>query len=197
MLRRKNQRARFEEAALCHIEALYRFAAYLCQNEADAEDLVQDTYLKAFRKFHQFRPGTNLKAWLFRIVRNAHIDRTRQKKREPDLAELSEIVPARDGSSDTPAGGFERWTGLAIENERGFYDHFGDEVNRFLRELPARFRAALILCDIEGLSYQEISQVLECPVGTVRSRISRARRHLREKLYRYAQDLGYVNEGNI
>ena len=197
MLRRKSRHGRFEEAALCHMDALYRFAVYLCRNENDAEDLIQDTYLNAFRKFHQFRPGTNFKAWLFRIARNAHIDRIRRKKREPELSELNEVASSKDDPLDGTAGDFERWKGLAVENERVFYDLFSDEVNRFLSELPPEFRIALVLCDVEGLSYQEIGQALECPVGTVRSRISRARSHLRDKLYRYAQDLGYVKQSKI
>ena len=159
-----------------------------------------------FRKFQQFRMGTNLKAWLFRIARNAYIDRLRRRKREPELAELKEIAatsdPGTDGKlavggtrlGDRTATELANSRGLTNGTEEAFYDLFGDEVNRFLNELPVEFRLSLVLCDVEGLTYQEIGVALDCPVGTVRSRISRARAHLREKLYSYAQDLGYVKE---
>ena len=167
------------------------FSVYLCRNESDAEDLLQDTLLNAFRKFHQFQPGTNMKAWLFRIARNAHIDRARRKKREPESSELKDVA----ASPKNPAEGVEkelsRWMALTSEKENALFELFGDEVNRFLNELPVEFRLALVLCDVEGLSYQEIGESLECPVGTVRSRISRARSHLREKLQDYAAEQGF------
>lgn len=190
-MRLTSQRARFEEAALRHLEALYRFTVYLCRNDSDAEDLLQDTLLNAFRKYHQFSPGTNLKAWLFRIARNAHIDRARKRQREPELSELKEASAPADPAPETIDSGLQRWKELTRQNKEVFLDFFGDEVNRFMNELPPDFRLALVLCDVEGLSYQEISEALECPVGTVRSRISRGRSHLREKLQEYAAELGY------
>ena len=191
-MRWTGHRARFEEAALRHLEALYRFTVYLCRNDNDAEDLLQDTLLNAFRKYHQFRPGTNLKAWLFRIARNAHIDRGRKRQREPELNELKEAVAPVSQGLDGSDGALESWKDLTRQNKDAFLDLFGDEVNRFLNELPAEFRLAVVLCDVEGLSYQEIGEALDCPVGTVRSRISRARVHLREKLEGYAAELGLL-----
>jgi RNA polymerase sigma-70 factor (ECF subfamily) len=202
MSRRKRERERFEEEALGHLDGLYRLALHLSGNEHDAEDLVQDTFLHAFRKSHQFRPGTHLKAWLFRIARNAHIDRVRRRIRERDALTVRSAAAEPGGGAEAARGspesgqngGAARWQGVVMEGERAFYDLFGDEVNRFLAELSPDFRLALLLCDIEGLSYEEIAQTLDCPVGTVRSRISRARGHLREKLRAYARDLGYAKE---
>jgi len=190
MPERRSQRASFEEAALSHLEALYRFAVYLCRNDSEAEDLTQDTYLSALQKAHQFEPGTNLKAWLFRIARNAHIDKLRRRKREADLAERKESSH-RPEAGIAPAS-FDRWRGLGLDKQESSIDVFGDEVSRSLQELPSDFRVALILCDVEGLSYQEISEVLNCPVGTVRSRISRARNQLRDNLHTFAAEHGYV-----
>jgi RNA polymerase sigma-70 factor (ECF subfamily) len=193
MQSRRSSRKGSEQALLGHLEALYRFCVYLTGDEGAAADLMQDTFVNALRKFHQFRPGTNLKAWVFRIARNAHIDHVRRRKREPEVLELGEI-PAENDSGDAAEEDFSRWRGLTLADERVFYDHFGDEVNHVLAELPPEFRVALVLCDVEGLSYQEISEVLQCPIGTVRSRISRSRSLLRERLHRYARDLGYVKE---
>jgi len=192
MPRFKEQRSLFEETALCYVNDLYRFAFYLTGNEADAEDLTQDAYHLAFRAFHQFKPETDAKAWLFRIARNAHIDKMRRKAREPVVTELVETPVPRKNPEDRRQEDFDKWRRLTINDELVFYDLFGDEVNRYLAELAPEFRLALVLCDVEGFSYHEISRVLECPLGTVRSRISRAREHLRDKLYDYAKDLGFA-----
>ena len=198
MLSCKEKRSAFAGFALRHADSLYRFAFYLTSNEADAEDLTQDTFHHALKNFHQFQEGTDMRAWLFRIARNAHIDRLRRKAHEPVLSEMEDVHSPRASSEEGLLGslGWEpnRWKGSAIDREDVFYDLFGDEVNRFLSELPPEFRLALVLCDVEELSYQEIAQVLACPVGTVRSRISRARSLLRDKLYQYAKSLGYVKE---
>jgi RNA polymerase sigma-70 factor (ECF subfamily) len=135
-----------------------------------------------------------MRAWLFRIARNAHIDRLRRKAHEPVLSEMEDIPSPHPISGEGSGWEIHRWKGAGIDREDVFYDLFGDEVNRFLSELPPEFRLALVLCDVEELSYQEIGQVMGCPVGTVRSRISRARSLLRDKLYHYAKSLGYVKE---
>lgn len=195
----------FEQACLEHVDAVFRFSVYLTGNEVDAEDLAQDALLQALRKSHLFRKGTDLKAWLLRITRNLHIDQLRRKKLAPQIADLSE-VPARgepsphgdelgapllgtaesSGTAGTPPDGLSR------EEEESLYERFGDEVTKFLTELPQTFRLALLLCDVEDMSYEEISEALACPIGTVRSRISRARQFLREKLYDYAKELGFT-----
>lgn len=178
----------FEQVALPHLGAVYQFALGLTGNHTSAEDLVQETFLNAYRSFDRFQIGTNCKAWLFRICKNSFIDGYREQKRRPRHQAVETAEPgAFDAPHDTQA--FER---LNIDQEDLFLDLFGDEVNRFLAELPAEFRQAMLLCDLEGLSYEEIADTLEIPIGTVRSRISRARSFLRERLEDYAKDLGYV-----
>ena len=165
---------------------MFRFALGLTRNRARAEDLVQDTYLKAFKAFDRFRAGSNAKSWLFRICKNHFIDRYREKARRPHHGGAVEELAV-----DSPRRSIEVFEREGIENEEIFLDLFGDEVNRYLRELPEPFRKALLLCDLEGLSYDEIAEVLEVPIGTVRSRISRGRAFLKERLVTYAQELGY------
>lgn len=185
----------FEALLTSVLEGAHRFAYHLTRNEADAEDLLQEAAQQAFQKFYQFEPGTHFKAWLFRIIRNRHIDNLRRKRNEPAARDLRHSRPLQHESSDEPEHEEGTWSLSsrgAIDKPEIFYDLFGDEVNRFLLELPPEFRAALLLCDLDGFSYQEISEILDCPIGTVRSRISRARGHLKDKLYDYAKSLGYV-----
>lgn len=193
----KQQQELFEGAVLPHFEFLYRFAQYLTRNQADAEDLTQDTLTLAFRKFEQFRQGTDARPWLARIARNAFVDRLRRKAREPVIADTGETFDAladEESPEKRLEGALSARMGSVIESQEVFFDLFGDEVNRHLWELPPEFRAAVVLSDVEGLSYREISDALDCPLGTVRSRISRAREHLRIKLYEYARSLGFVQE---
>ncbi|MAW78148.1 MAG: sigma-70 family RNA polymerase sigma factor [Planctomycetota bacterium] len=180
------ERDLFEEITLPLVDDVFRFALGLTRNRARAEDLVQDTYLKAFKAFDRFRAGSNAKSWLFRICKNHFIDRYREKARRPHHGGAVEELAV-----DSPRRSIEVFEREGIENEEIFLDLFGDEVNRYLRELPEPFRKALLLCDLEGLSYDEIAEVLEVPIGTVRSRISRGRAFLKERLVTYAQELGY------
>lgn len=188
--RRPGLDGEFEDVALPHLDAVYNFAFSLARQVSSAEDLVQDTFLQAYRKFESFEIGTNCKAWLFRICKNLFIDRYRARKRRPTHQEIETREPAVVDKDPSVAALEQR----GIDNEEIFLDLFGDEVNRFLTELPEEFRKSLILCDLEGLSYQEIAELEDVPIGTVRSRISRARSFLREKLEDYAQELGYVSE---
>lgn len=192
MLFRQSKNLLFEESALPHLDAVYRFAMHLAGNESDAADLTQECFHQAYRKFHQFQRGTHCKAWLFRITRNAHIDRLRRRAREPRLSELQEETSGgvRDESPTTALN----WSELAARGEGALLDLFGDEVSRSLGELPVEFRLAVILCDVEGFSYDEISQILGCPVGTVRSRIFRSRSFLKEKLFEHARSMGFARE---
>lgn len=202
MFQRRPNSDDFETLLAPHLKSAYLFACQLTKNDADAEDVLQDACQQAFARFHQFQKGTNFKAWLFRIIRNLYIDRLRRKQREPALEDLRRHYPVQvdvDVLDEIHRERIHRKTaGLGgkevLENEAVFDDLFGDEVNRFLGELPAEFRVALLLCDLEGFSYQEIGEILECPIGTVRSRISRARSYLKEKLFQYARNLGYVRE---
>ncbi|HIG04589.1 MAG TPA: sigma-70 family RNA polymerase sigma factor [Planctomycetes bacterium] len=176
----------FEEITLPHMDDVFRFAMGLSKNCAQAEDLVQETYIKAFKAFGGFRTNSNAKAWLFRICKNQFIDGYRQRARRPhhggEVEELA-VDPVRHSIAV-----FER---QGIENPETFLDLFGDEVNRHLRELPEVYSRALLMCDVNGLSYEEISEILDVPIGTIRSRISRGRAFLKERLEDYAEELGY------
>ncbi|MDE0958562.1 MAG: sigma-70 family RNA polymerase sigma factor [Planctomycetota bacterium] len=184
--RNMGSRDLFEEITLPHMDDVFRFAMGLSKNRAQAEDLVQETYIKAFKAFGAFRTDSNAKAWLFRICKNQFIDGYRQRARRPhhggEVEELA-VDPVRHSIAV-----FER---QGIENPETFLDLFGDEVNRHLRELPEVYSRALLMCDVNGLSYEEISEVLDVPIGTIRSRISRGRAFLKERLEEYAEELGY------
>jgi RNA polymerase sigma-70 factor (ECF subfamily) len=189
--RRREVWSGLEEEALSYMEALYNTALRMTRNEHDAEDLVQDTYLKAFRFCHRFEPGTNLKAWLFKILTNTFINRYRKKKKEPKFTQYDESNPFflyekladRKAGPPSPENG-----GYALE------DLVEDEVVQALEELPSDFRIAVLLSDLEGFSYQEIADIVGCPLGTVRSRLFRGRRLLQQKLWDYAVKRGFVKE---
>ncbi len=172
----------FNEMAAQHLDALYRTALRLTGRPQDAEDLVQETYLRAWRSLHTYRPGTNPKAWLFRILHNAHIDRFRASSRAvPTVDELEGQDPAFV-VHETPET-------LVMA---GLMDA---EVRQALAEIPEVFRACLILADLEGFSYQEIAEILGIPRGTVMSRLFRGRRAMRRLLAQYGRDHGYVKVG--
>lgn len=160
----------FEAVVVPHLEAMVRLARFLMRgNLADAEDLVQDTVLRAFEAFPRFQAGTNLRAWLFRILRNAYVDLLRRRGRQAELAESLEMAPERDPAVDAFRAQAAR--------ERTEAD-----LEATLAHLPAELRMALLLVDGEGMRYEEVAEVMECPVGTVRSRLHRARRLLRQLL---------------
>ncbi len=171
-------RAAFEAEALEHLGAVYNFALSLTRSPHVAEDVTQETFLNAYRGFCHFEPGSNCKAWLFKVCKNVFIDALRQSVRRPLQVPLENLEPVSlDPSFDKRI--FEE---RGLENEDVHAVLFGDEVNRYLAKLPGEFRQALLLCDVEGLSYQEIAEVMDTPVGTVRSRIFRARNFLKERL---------------
>ncbi len=177
----------FEEVALVHLDALYRSALRLTHNRAEAEDLVQEACLRAFKNFHRFNPGTNCRAWLFTIMRNAFLNRLRHAGREvleddsPTWESVSESVTAPTSPRDNP-------------EEEFFQTVLHGDVDRALRALPLAFRETVILADLEGLSYKEVAQVLDCPIGTVMSRLARGRHLLRQALGQFARERGYSRE---
>lgn len=176
------KRATFEREALVHLDTLYRVALRLTGNAADADDLVQETILKAYRAWEQYQQGTNAKAWLLTILRHAFINEYRRKARHPETTDIDAIEP------------FAVFSEIQDDDPQGaFFDRIvDDEVLRAIDELPEAFRETLVLSDVEGLSYQEIAGVLEVPVGTVKSRLFRARQLLQGKLYDYAVSQGYI-----
>ncbi len=177
----------FEEVALIHLDALYRGALRLTHNRAEAEDLVQETCLRAFRSFHRFNPGTNCRAWLFTILRNAFLNQVRRGTHEVLEGDMTEWGSA-SGSITEPAA-----SGGHPEEELLQTILHGD-VDRALKALPLAFREVVVLADLEGLSYKEVAQVVGCPIGTVMSRLSRGRHLLRQALGQFAREHGYVKE---
>ena len=180
---------RFERDALVFMDQLYAAALRYTRNPEDARDLVQDTYMKAFTSFHQFEEGTNLRAWLYRVLTTTFINSYRKKQRQPMIAnnELEDwqIDQAQSHTSDL---------GKSAEVEA--LENLPDsDIKNALQELPEEFRMAVYLADVEGFSYKEIAEIVGIPAGTVMSRLHRGRKLLREKLADYARDLGYTTDG--
>lgn len=184
--------ALFQEEAMPHVDALFGAAMRYTRSRRDAEDLVQDTLLKAYSNFDKYKPGTNCKAWLFRILTNTFINRYRKKQRErvyvvdettgPSLDEraearpINELEPRKESRKETAAR------------------LFGDEINQALDDLSFEFRSVVMLVDVYDFSYKECASILECPTGTVMSRLYRGRRLLRSQLAEYAVEQGYIRE---
>jgi RNA polymerase sigma-70 factor (ECF subfamily) len=186
--------ATFVEDAMEFMPSLYSAALRMTRNPSDAEDLVQETYLKAYRGFGGFQDGTNLKAWLYRILTNTFINQYRAKKRRPDESELDEV---EDLYLYRRLGGLEAArAGRSAEDE--LMDFFTDaEVKEALESLPEQFRMAVLLADVEGFSYKEIAEILDIPIGTVMSRLHRGRKALQKKLYGFATERGLVPRSDL
>lgn len=174
----------FEKELLPHIGALKTFAFHLTYDENDADDLVQETYMKAYRFIDKYIEGTNAKAWLFKILKNAYINEYRKKSKQPTKVDFEDIVSYHD-SDDKGSSSY-----LDLREEI-FENMMGDEVTNAINTLPIDFRTVILLCDVEGFTYEEISKIINVPIGTVRSRLFRARNMLKEKLKEYAQSKGY------
>lgn len=175
----------FDKEFMPHIDSMYNFAFRLTNDEDDANDLVQDTYLKAFRFINSFERGTNAKAWLFRILKNSFINDYRKKSKEPSKVDYQDVETTYNSTEDAE---MDATTDLRTETVQ---DMIGDEVANALNSLPVDFRTVIILCDIEGFTYEEMAKILDIPIGTVRSRLHRARNLLKEKLQSYASSMGY------
>lgn len=174
----------FDDEFMPHIDSMYNFAYKLTLDEEDAKDLVQETYLKAFRFISSFERGTNAKAWLFRILKNSFINDYRKKSKQPskvDYQEVENIYNSDDVNHNITVD-------LRSESVKS---RIGDEVSNALNSLAVDFRIVIILCDLEGFTYEEMAKILDIPIGTVRSRLHRARNLLKEKLAEYAKKMGY------
>jgi RNA polymerase sigma factor (sigma-70 family) len=176
----------FNNEFLPHINSMYNFGYRLTFDQDDAKDLVQDTYLKAYRFIESFQKGTNAKAWLFRILKNSFINDYRKKTKEPSKVDYQE-VEAYYNSEEVDR---QITPDLRVESLK---DMIGDEISNALNSLDVDFRTVIILCDLEGFKYEEMAKILDIPIGTVRSSLHRARNLLKEKLSEYAKSMGYKN----
>jgi len=190
--RKEDKIREFESAALEHIDSLFNVGMRMTRNREEAEDLVQETYLKVHRFSHTFKEGSNLKAWLFKILRNTFINSFRKKIREPKEVRYNEIEDfylynriKTDKANDVNLSG-------DIAN---IYEFLDDEVKNAVDNLPVAFKEVVLYSDIEELSYGEISEIIGCPIGTVKSRLFRARKLLQKSLWKYANERGYLQGG--
>ena len=182
----KQKQEVFDNEFMPHINSMYNFAYRLTFDEDDSKDLVQDTYLKAYRFIDSFQQGTNAKAWLFRILKNSFINDYRKKKKEPAKVDYQEVETFYN-SEDVDR---QITPDLRVE---ALQNLMGDEISNALNSLDVDFRTVIILCDLEGFKYDEMAKILDIPIGTVRSRLHRARNLLKEKLSVYAKKMGYKN----
>src|SRR2546425_2739006 len=183
----------FEAGVLAQLDSLYRTARRMTSSQQEAEDLVQETMLKAFRFAHTYQPGTNLRAWLFRILNTSAINRYRKQATHPATTSLPEGEDFYLYNRIRDISGQELSAGAEDEVLSRYLD---EDVYKALNDLPLNFRMPIILADIEGLSYKEIAEALQIPIGTVMSRISRGRRQLQRSLWEYAKERGYVKEAS-
>ncbi|MEB2781501.1 sigma-70 family RNA polymerase sigma factor [Algoriphagus sp. C2-6-M1] len=180
----EEKNAIFDGEFMPHIDSMYNFGYRLTFDEDDAKDLVQDTYLKAYRFINSFEQGTNAKAWLFRILKNSFINEYRKKSKQPTKVDYQEVETYYN-SDDVH---YQSTSDLRAEFVK---DMLGDEISNALNSLAVDFRTVIILCDLEGFTYEEMAKILDIPIGTVRSRLHRARNLLKEKLQGYAHNMGY------
>jgi len=177
-------RKEFEDIALEHMDAIYNAALRMAKDETEAEDLVQDTYLRAYRFFDRFQRGTSVKAWLFKILKNIFINNFKKQAKTPEHVDFTQLKR----SEDEPVSPSD-------PEEELLYRFFGDELMRAMDALPEEFRLVIFLSDVQGFSYKEIAKIVDCPIGTVMSRLHRGRKLLRKSLSEYASELGYACKG--
>jgi RNA polymerase sigma-70 factor (ECF subfamily) len=174
----------FSNEFMPHINSMYNFAYRLTLDSDDAKDLLQDTYLKAYRFIESFQKGTNAKAWLFRILKNSFINDYRKKSKEPSKVDYQEV----ESYYNSEEVDRQITPDLRVE---ALQDMIGDEISNALNSLDVDFKTVIILCDLEGFKYEEMAKILDIPIGTVRSRLHRARNLLKDKLSTYAKQMGY------
>ena len=181
-----DERGDFQSETIPHKDALYNYALKIVRNSDDAQDLVQDTYYKAYKSYHQFKSGTNSKAWMFMILKNTFINNYRKLKREPSKVDYDDIENIYEEIKST-------WTNDNNLDLDFYQNLLDDDLSAALAKLPMKMKEVFLLCDLEGYSYEEIADIVKVPVGTVRSRLHRARKFLQEELFGYAKVNGYLN----
>jgi RNA polymerase sigma-70 factor, ECF subfamily len=184
--------ANFERDAMQYTRQLYSAAMRMTRNPSDAEDLVQETFLKAYRAYHTFEEGTNLKAWLYRILTNTYINKYRKDSRRPsevDLGSVEDLYLYRNIGSEESAEAARTTEDLVLE---GLVE---SDIKKAVEDLPENFRLPVLLADLEGFSYKEIAEILDIPIGTVMSRLHRGRKAMQKSLWDYAMKRGLVPEG--
>jgi RNA polymerase sigma-70 factor (ECF subfamily) len=188
---REERQARFQREAMPLLDQLYSAALRTTRNPADAEDLVQETYAKAYAAFHQYRPGTNFKAWMYRILTNTYINSYRKKQRQPQTSDSGEV-------QDWQLARAAEHTSAGLRSaEAEAIDRLPDStVKEALQQLSPDFRMAVYLADVEGFAYKEIAEIMDTPIGTVMSRLNRARKQLRGLLADHARELGMADAGS-
>jgi len=181
-----DKKKKFEKEAMIYLDSLYNLSLNITRNPNDAKDLVQETYYKAYKFYYQFQEGTSLKAWLFKILKNTFINLYRKKVKEPEKVDYEKVEPfislLQDNNSDV----------TNIEENILLNKFLSDDVTSALNKLPDDFKTVVLLSDLEGFSYKEISEIMDCPIGTVRSRLSRGRRMLQKILFDYAIKEGII-----
>lgn len=192
MLAGRHKRTEFERQALAHLDALYGAAYRLTRNARDAEDLVQDSLLRAYRFWDSFQQDSNCKAWLLRIVTNTFINEYQRKKRSREVLDAATAEQTATDGVLVQATAYDKQTPA----QALLHNSVSDDVQRALDALPDDFRTAVILCDMQGLSYKEIAEIMECPVGTVMSRLFRGRKLLAAALRDFAVSEGYVKKAD-
>ena len=183
----KQKQKDFDEEIIPHMDALYNFALRLTSDPNDAEDLVQDTIVKAYRFFSSYEKGTNAKAWMFRILKNSFINNYRKKSKKPSQVDYDEV------SSYYETIRAERTETSDLKNLM-FREMMDDDLSEALTRLPEDFRTVVLLCDVDGYTYEEIANMLDVPIGTIRSRLHRGRNLLKTELLEYAKKRGYTGD---
>ena len=184
------ERKAYEEEAVAHIDALYGTALRLTKSESDAEDLIQETMLKAFRYFDKYENGTNCKAWLFKIMHNTFINRYRKKQKRKEYLIDDDYRPLQERAEAPEHTPFHE---DFDSEEQLYFKMFGDEVKEALEQVPVDFRMVVLLADLQDFAYKEIAEIMDCPIGTVMSRLYRGRRMLQDELTEYAKAEGYIS----
>jgi RNA polymerase sigma-70 factor (ECF subfamily) len=185
----EEKKDKFENVAFEFMDSLYSTALRMTRNTEEAEDLVQDTYLRAYRFFDKFEEGTNFKAWIFKILTNTFINKYRKKVRTPQKVHLDKVEYGLEAEDETKKQG--EWGGFEEEKYEGMFD---DDITSALSQLSEDFRIVILLADIENFSYKEIAEIIERPIGTVMSRLFRGRKILQKILMTYAEKEGYIKK---